>query len=88
MRVVSVRLTEEEYDTLTKACQAEEARSLSEFTRTVMKENLALRRANASLIEREKELLRERMEDLYRALRAATERIAEMLGHSENRERS
>jgi len=81
MRVVSVRLTEEEYEALTQACQAEAARSLSEFTRSVMKETLALRRQEASPAKQEREALTQRLEELYRALRAATDRMAEMLGH-------
>lgn len=80
VRVVSVRFTQDEYDAITRACEAEEARSLSEFARTAMKEQLASREARAGLMEDGVDALASRLEKVYQELRATTEHVAGMLG--------
>lgn len=80
-RVVSVRLTEDEYDALRKVCEAEELQSLSEFTRTAMKEKLAFRGRDATLLDRDLDALAKRLEKVYQELKATTEAVAAMLGH-------
>jgi len=74
-----VRFTQDEYDAITKACEAEEARSLSEFARTAMKQKLAFRAPEASSIEDGVDALAKRLEKVYQELRATTEYVAGML---------
>jgi hypothetical protein len=75
-----VRFTQDEYDAITRACEAEEARSISEFARTAMKEGLASREAKAGLIEDDVDAIARRLEKVYQELRATTEHVAGMLG--------
>jgi hypothetical protein len=76
-----VRFTQDEYEAITRACEAEEARSLSEFARTAMKEGLASREAKAGLIEEDDvDAIARRLEKVYQELRATTEHVAGMLG--------
>lgn len=80
VRVVSVRFTQDEYEALTRACEAQESRSLSEFTRTAMKERLALAAVEGRLLDGDVDVVARRLEKLYEELRSATERMGEMLG--------
>ncbi|MBV9303122.1 MAG: hypothetical protein JOY62_19355 [Acidobacteriaceae bacterium] len=80
VHVVSVRFTQAEYDAITKACEAEEARSLSEFARTAMKERLAAREPEGSQLEDDENALTQRLERVYQELRSTTESVAAMLG--------
>ncbi len=80
VRVVSVRFTQDEYDAITKACEAQDARSLSEFARTAMKEQLASREAKVGLAADSVDAIASRLEKVYRELRATTEHVAGMLG--------
>ena len=79
VHVVSVRFTEAEYDAITKACEAEEARSLSEFARTAMKERLAAREPEENPIGDNMDAVAKRLERVYRELRSTTESVAAML---------
>ena len=79
VHVVSVRFTQAEYDAITKACEAEEARSLSEFARTAMKERLADREPDGNLVENDMEALAKRLERVYQELQSTTESVAAML---------
>ena len=79
VHVVSVRFTEAEYDAITKACEAEEGRSLSEFARTAMKERLAAGQPDGSLVENNMDALTKRLERVYQELRSTTESVAAML---------
>ena len=79
VHVVSVRFTQAEYDAITKACEAEEARSLSEFARTAMKERLAGREPDGNLVENDMEALAKRLERVYQELQSTTESVAAML---------
>jgi hypothetical protein len=80
VRVVSVRFTQDEYDAITKACEAAEARSLSEFARTAVKERLAFRDLEARQIESDVDALAKRLEKVYQELKATTEYVGGMLG--------
>jgi hypothetical protein len=79
IHVVSVRFTEAEYDAITKACEAEEGRSLSEFARTAMKERLAARQPDGSLVENNMDAHTQSLERFYQQLRSTTESDAAML---------
>lgn len=83
VRVVSVRFTQDEYDALTKACEAEQSRSLSEFTRAAMKERLALTQAVGNRAQNNVDLMVQRLEKLYEQFRATTQRMAEIMGGTE-----
>jgi hypothetical protein len=70
VRVVSRRFTQDEYEAITKACEAEETCSLSEFARMGMKERLALSQLRESRIEADAATVSKRLEKVYQELRA------------------
>ncbi len=84
-RLVSFRLSPEEYESLKQACVASSARSISDFARESVLHGIETRRGGRALLGDDLATLSFRLEELDGALKNLSELIARVLGSREEK---
>lgn len=79
-RIVTFRVSSEEYDVLARACQGSGARSLSEFARAAILDRIEALSAPRLTIHSDLSTLGKALGELDVALREASKRICRLLG--------
>jgi hypothetical protein len=79
-RIVTFRLSEEEYDMLRTACARAEASSVSNFARDAVLGSVRAQSSAQNLLTRDLTALSENLSDLYQDLNDVRSRIGRVLG--------
>ena len=79
-RIVTFRVSSEEYEVLAKSCKSSGARSLSEFARAAVFDKIEVLRAPRLTLHSDLSTLGKALGELDLALREASNRIRRMLG--------
>jgi len=86
-RIVTFRVSEEEYEVLTRSCLSSGARSLSDFARAAVVERLQMTGAPKINISSDLTTLGKALNDLDTAMQEASTKIRRLIGpvHSEQK---
>jgi uncharacterized protein (DUF1778 family) len=79
-RIVTFRLSEDEYDMLRNACARAEASSVSNFARDAVLGSVRAQSSAQNLLTRDLTALSENLSDLYQDLNDVRSRIGRVLG--------